>query len=234
MIKVFQYGKHTYQYTLFREDRKTLALTVTPDLEIIVRSSKKTPLKKVEDFLSRKWIWLEKQLKYFKQMKKNPSSKEYVSGESFYYLGRQYQLVVKRGQGTGVKLMRGKFLLETNQGTRNSKANKTILYNWFSNRAQSVFQERLEHVFPRFEYICDLPSIEIKRMPKRWGSFLGKEKIVLHSGLIHASKDCIDYVISHELCHFRYKNHTQAFYRLLGEKCPSWSSVKEKLEKKYL
>lgn len=234
MIRLFQYGRHAYQYTLLREDRKILALTVTPDLEIIVRSSQKTPIKKVEDFLKRKWVWLEKQLMYFKSVKKIFSTKEYVSGESFYYLGRQYQLIVDSGSGTSVKLLRGKLLLETNQGVRNSKANKTILNNWFTNRASGIFQERLEEVFAKFGYSFGLPDIEIKRMPKRWGSFLGKNKIVLHPHLIQASKDCIDYVISHELCHFKYKNHSSAFYRLLNEKCPSWSAVKEKLEKKYL
>ncbi|OFX80035.1 MAG: hypothetical protein A2X20_04085 [Bacteroidetes bacterium GWE2_40_15] len=234
MIRNFQYGKHKYEYILLKEERKTISLTVTPELEIIVRSSKNVTTEKIEDFLQKKWVWLEKQLKYFKSVKRNHFAKEFVSGESFYYLGRQYQLVVVRGASTDVRLMRGKLILETNQGIENSKANKTILNCWFTGRAQIVFQERLENIFLKFEYSQALPTIEIKRMLKRWGSFLGKKKIVLHPGLIHASKDCIDYVISHELCHFKYKNHSTAFYRLLGEKCPSWSAVKEKLEKKYL
>ena len=234
MIRLFHYGRHSYQYVLIKEVRKTIALTVTPDLEIIVRSSENATTEKVEDFLQRKWIWLEKQLAYFKSVKKSSSGKEYVSGESFYYLGRQYQLIVRRGSSTGVKLLRGRLVLETNQGVTNSKANRTILNNWFTERASVIFQARLKQVFPRFGYACDMPALELKRMSKRWGSFLGKTKVVLHPGLVHASKDCIDYVIAHELCHFRHKNHTQAFYRLLNERCPSWSSVKEKLERKYL
>lgn len=234
MIKLFRYGKHVYQYTLLKEDRKTLALTVTPDLEIIVRTSQNTPTEKIDDFLKRKWIWLEKQIRYFKSVRKNPSIKEYISGESFYYLGRQYQLIVRKSSGTEVKLLRGKLVLKTNQGITNSKANRTILNRWFTDKAHIIFKERLEEMFLKFSYKQELPDIEIKRMAKRWGSFLGKKKIVLHPGLVHASKDCIDYVISHELCHFQYKNHTSAFYRLLADKCPTWSAIKEKLEKKYL
>ena len=234
MIRNFQYGKYKYDYILLKEERKTISLTVTPELEIIVRSSRNVTSEKIDDFLKRKWVWLEKQLTYFQSVKRSSFKKEFVSGESFYYLGRQYQLIVRRGASTDVKLPRGKLILETNQGIENSKANRTILNRWFKERAQIIFQNRLEAVFPKFEYSLALPTIEIKRMSKRWGSFLGKNKIVLHPGLIHASKDCIDYVISHELCHFRYKNHSTAFYRLLGERCPSWSAVKEKLEKKYL
>jgi len=234
MIKHFRYGRRIYQYTLLKEDRKTLALTVTPDLGIIVRSSKNTPDEKIDDFLNKKWIWLEKQIRYFKSVRKKHLTKEYVSGESFYYLGRQYQLIVRRDSGTGVKLLRGKLILKTNQGIRNSKANRTILNQWFTDRARIISQERLDIVFIKFNYKYDMPILDIKRMAKRWGSFLGKKKVVLHPGLIHASKDCIDYVITHELCHFQYKNHTSAFYRLLSDKCPNWIQLKNKLEAKYL
>ncbi len=234
MRKNFHYGKYNYKYTLIREDRKSLALTVTPDSEIVVKGSRNITQNKIDDFLKRKWVWLEKQLAYFETVKQSSQKKDFVSGESFYYLGRQYQLIVKRGASTGVKLKHGKLELITNQGVQNSKANKTILNNWFKGRAQKVFQERLEEVYKRFGYTEKLPTVQIKKMAKRWGSFLGKERIVLHPHLIRSSKDCIDYVISHELCHFRYKNHNAAFYRLLADKCPTWTSVKEKLEKKYL
>ncbi|HAT74923.1 MAG TPA: metal-dependent hydrolase, partial [Candidatus Moranbacteria bacterium] len=48
--------------------------------------------------------------------------------------------------------------------------------------------------------------------------------------LIHASKDCIDYVITHELCHVKYKNHDKRFYKLMNFKYPKWEKIKEKLE----
>ena len=59
---------------------------------------------------------------------------------------------------------------------------------------------------------------------------MNKDKIILHPKLIHVPKDCIDYVIVHELCHIRYKNHDKKFFSLLDEKCPDWKKKKEKLE----
>ncbi|VAW45352.1 hypothetical protein MNBD_GAMMA03-1827 [hydrothermal vent metagenome] len=67
-------------------------------------------------------------------------------------------------------------------------------------------------------------------MNKRWGSFLGNKKIILNSKLIHASKDCIDYVIAHELCHVKYKNHNKRFFDFLKSKMPDWEKRKDRLE----
>ena len=72
----------------------------------------------------------------------------------------------------------------------------------------------------------------IKKMEKRWGSFIRGKSIILNPLLIHASKDCIDYVITHELCHVKYRGHNKAFYRLLDAKYPHWEAIKEKLEER--
>ncbi len=75
-----------------------------------------------------------------------------------------------------------------------------------------------------------MPTLAVRDMKRRWGSFLNKEKILLNPRLIHVSKDCIDYVVVHELCHMRYKNHDKKFFGFLDEKYPKWEKVKEKLE----
>ena len=81
----------------------------------------------------------------------------------------------------------------------------------------------------KFDY-KNIPRLEIRNMKKRWGSFLNKDKIFLNPKLIHVSKDCIDYVIIHELCHIKYKNHDKKFFNLLKDKYPKWKRVKDKLE----
>ncbi len=48
---------------------------------------------------------------------------------------------------------------------------------------------------------------------------------------IKANKDCIDYVIYHELCHCLHFSHNKEFYNLLESKCKDWDKLKNKLEK---
>ena len=97
-MHTFTYGKYKYNYELLKLDRKTLSLSVLPDRSIIVRCPQNAQPKRIEDFLKKKWMWLEEQLNYFKKYQSIQNKKEYVSGESFLYLGRQYKLVVKNAK----------------------------------------------------------------------------------------------------------------------------------------
>jgi predicted metal-dependent hydrolase len=76
----------------------------------------------------------------------------------------------------------------------------------------------------------DKPKLSIKRMQKRWGSLSDKGTVTLNADLIRAPKECIDYVITHELCHLRFHDHSPEFYKLLDSVIPGWEKIKHKLE----
>ena len=67
-------------------------------------------------------------------------------------------------------------------------------------------------------------------MRKRWGSLSANGRLTLNIDLIRAPRECIDYVIVHELSHLRYANHGLEFYRLLDKLIPDWEKRKHKLE----
>ena len=67
-------------------------------------------------------------------------------------------------------------------------------------------------------------------MKRRWGSCTKSGRILLNLLLIQTSPPCIDYVITHELCHLIEHNHTSAFYQLLDRAMPDWRKRKRKLE----
>ena len=109
------------------------------------------------------------------------------------------------------------------------KYTQKLITQWYDQKREQVFTDRFEEMQKRFDY-KSIPLLVIRDMKKRWGSFVNKDKIILNPKLIHVSKDCIDYVIVHELCHMRYKNHDKKFFGFLDEKYPKWERVKEKLE----
>mgnify|MGYP001079875497 CR=1 FL=1 len=225
----FIYGKYQYKYTLVKENRKTMSLIVEPDMTIVLKCPLNASNQKIESFLKRKWFWLEKQLSFFKKYQRKIYKKEYISGESFLYLGRQYTLLVKRGKNEGIVYYKGKIILTTNHGVRNSKYNKKMVERWYKNRITIKFQESYHRVIKNFDYDFT-PELVVRKLNKRWGSFLYGKKIILNPELIKAPTDCLDYVITHELCHMMYKNHNKDFYKLLSKKCTNWKSLKEKLE----
>ncbi len=226
--KEFIYGTYIYQYELIKQDRKTLGLTVTPDSRIYVKSPHSADEERIESFLKKKWFWLQKQLHFFKKFKRKVYKKEYLSGEGFLYLGRQYTLLVKRAPEERVAISRGVLSVTTKEGVSNGEHTKKLIDAWYADRAQAVFQERLEEMQSRFSH-KNFPALGIRNMDKRWGS-LTKNKLILNPRLIQASKECIDYVIVHELCHIQHKNHGKDFWKLLDKKYPGWQKIKEKLE----
>lgn len=231
--QVFTYGNYSYEYFLIRQSRKTISLTVQPSFKIILKCPISYKDEKIQKFLKNKWHWLEKQIKYFKKYQKNILTKEYISGESFLYLGRQYKLAVEKSEEDKVKLKYGRLLLSTTRNINNKKHNKKILQSWYSERIVKIFKDEYKKVLKDFNYDFE-PRLITREMSKRWGSFLSNKKIILNPKLIQASKECIDYVITHELCHMKHKNHNAKFYKALKNKISNWEEVKEKLESRFL
>lgn len=228
-MEEFIFGTFIYEYQRVNQDRKTLSLTVTPDLRVILKCPAKVDSERIESFLRRKWFWLEKQLSFFKKYQRKIYEREYVSGEGGFYLGRQYKLVIKKGDSDTVSLSRGQLVVQTNRAISDTRHNKKLVDTWFADKTNNIFQTRLAEVLTKFDY-KNVPRLAIREMKKRWGSFLNQDIIFLNPKLIHAPKECVDYVIVHELCHMKYKNHNKQFYELLDKKYPEWEKVKEKLE----
>jgi len=227
--KIFNYGKYSYKYLLLREERKTISLVVKPDKVIVVKAPTEASKEEIESFLKRKWSWMKKQITYFDKYHRKVYRKEYVSGESFFYLGKQYKLVIKKGKEEYVNFSKGVLELYTKKKLKDSKHNRDLLKKWYAKREKEVFTERYKIILRLFDYKF-VPELDIRKMNKRWGSFLSNKKIYLNPELVKASKNCIDYVITHELCHMVYKKHNSAFYNLLSSKCPDWELRKEELE----
>lgn len=226
--KVFVYGERKYEYTLTAQKRKTLALEVHPDASLTLKCPYEADEDRINIFLRKKWLWMHRQMAFFGKYRKNNYKKEYVSGESFLYLGRQYQLVVRKAEASRVTMQSGKLVVYTSGSVRDGKKNEKLLRDWYKKKSLLVFQDRMRRLALLFglDYV---PRVNIKKMDKRWGSYV-RGTIVLNPRLIYAHGDCIDYVIAHELCHFKHKKHDKDFYKLLSKKVPGWEKVKEKLE----
>jgi predicted metal-dependent hydrolase len=163
--------------------------------------------------------------------------RRYISGESHYYLGRQYILHIVETHGCASKNCASKnsvnfkgrsFEIVCN---RKSQA-ESLMKEWYRERAKIKFAEIAEPIIQRFKkYNVEPSSLYIQHMENRWGSCTSKGKIILNTELIKVPKLCIEYVIIHELCHLLYRNHTSDFYRLLTVEMPDWKKWKNKLEK---
>ena len=88
------YGKNTVRFSLIRRERKAIKISVLPDLSIEVVAPPKLSIEKIREKVQQKAKWIFKNLTYFKSFFPKEPPRQYVSGETHRYLGRQYRLKV--------------------------------------------------------------------------------------------------------------------------------------------
>jgi predicted metal-dependent hydrolase len=226
----FKYGSKTIEYRISYGDRKTLEIAVLPDSSVVVKAPTSSDSKLVEAKIHKRSRWIIKQLNFFEHFNPKQPSRKYIMGETHLYLGKRYRLKIISGDKNSVKLMRGFFVVTCVDDTSPSMVKK-LMEKWYREKAHNLFEERLNYCWQ----LCksdgyEKPHLAIRAMKKRWGSLSEKGTVTLNNELIKAPKDCIDYVLIHELCHLKFKNHSGEFYKLLENVLPDWKKMKHKLE----
>ena len=78
--------------------------------------------------------------------------------------------------------------------------------------------------------VTERPPLHTLSMQTQWGSCSPNGRITLNPHLVKAPRECIDYVILHELCHIAEHNHSERFYRLMNQVMPKWERTKQRLD----
>lgn len=228
-----QYANKTIDFAIQRKNVKNVNLNIKPDMTIEVSANEKVPLTYIYDFVKGKGSWILKHVKHFEDVQPIYQSKrEYVSGESFKYLGKQYRLRVQQVEDNEVvKYFRG-FIYLLVKETNNYSRKEQLMDNWYREKAIKVFNESMNKLSPLVEkYGIEKPTLALRMMKARWGSALTDKNIIqLNTELIKAPKHCIDYVILHELIHFKYNDHSEKFYNMLYTLMPDWEKRKKILD----
>lgn len=206
-----------------------MEISVHPDASLIVKAPLDADMSTIENKLKKRGRWILKQQRYFEQFHPRMPQRYYLSGETHLYLGRKYQLKVIADNIREVQLKNGTFIVRTNDKSQSHVC--ALMQQWYREKAKEQFKYSLERCWKsEFEKKYDQPKIQIKKMKKRWGSLSGGGILTLNVELIKAPKECIDYVITHELCHLEYEKHDKAFFQLLEQRYPNWKTIKHKLE----
>lgn len=224
------YGSRNILFALEYSPRKTLAIEVHPDRSILVKAPQNATLESIEAKVSHRFAWITQQQNRFAQYAPSLQAPAYVSGEGYRYLGRQYRLKLIEQETAQVRLWQGR--LEVSLPTPQAREQvQQMVGRWYHDRALTIFQERYQLCTQLVSpyHINHDRGIELRTMVKRWGSCTPTGKIFLNPLLISAPKQCIDYVIIHELCHIRIPNHSSQFYQLLEAILPDWKTRKDYL-----
>lgn len=231
-LQSFRYGNDRIEYQVMFAplQRKRIAIHVHPDASVQIDAPEGESLAKIHTAVLKRARWIRDHVADARRQLEYVLPRQYVSGESLFYLGRRYQLKVKSGKATapGVKLLRGRICVEA--ASKDPALVRKQLASWYRGRAADVFVRRLNEIAERVKWLDETPAWRIVTMRKQWGSCSPAGVILLNPHLVKAPRECVDYVICHELCHLREHNHSPRYYRLLGQVMPGWEPVKARLD----
>ena len=228
----FSYGGNKYDYSVVHLPGKKCAIEihVFPNGAIQVDAPADACSPEIKRAVLKRARWIVSHVEESEKRLRHILPREYVSGESHYYLGRRYLLKVLPAEDgiQSVKLLRGR--LQVTCRSKDAESVRALLDAWYRQRAASIFHDRLGAVCENVLWLKENPSIKLLSMKKQWGSCSTSGKVILNPSLVKAPKECIDYVIVHEVCHLKEHNHSPRFYRELDQLMPNWRSVKGRLD----
>ena len=205
---------------------KSVTITVE-ESSVLVAVPRLLELERIKKLLKNKKQWIKEKVALHHEAQPK-SNKEFVSGECFSYLGRNYRLKVNQGYYKPAKLINGRFSVTLFAGTDNADLIKESLLAWYEKHAEIKFNEKVK----RYADIMNVKynSVGIKSYKSRWGSCSAEGDITFNWKVIMAPNRIVDYVVVHELCHLIHHDHSPKFWREVERFMPDYLECKEWLK----
>lgn len=223
------YGRTEIYYKLLIMNRKSLEIAVHPDKSVVVKAPQTSTLEAIEGKIKKRARWIKRQIAYFNQFDPRTPDRKYIGGESHLYLGRKYRLKIELSEKDKVLLKNGYFYIEAT--TNKPEHIKQLMDSFYIRLSKMYLPKIFDNCWENFKKgDLNKPNLKLRKMDKRWGSLSDKGQLTLNIKLIQTPKECIEYVVIHELCHLVHHNHSTEFYKLLDRILPDWTKRKQKLE----
>jgi predicted metal-dependent hydrolase len=213
---------------IIAKDIKNVHLAVLPPLgRVRISAPKRMNLETIRMFAITKLDWIRKnQAKMLNQSRE--SARDYISGESHYFLGKRYLLkVVNTSEKPNVLCSHNNIILNIKQDS-NKENKQKLLQEFYRKQLKEILLRMIE----KYEKSMNLKveELQIRKMRTRWGSCNPrKKKIIINLELVKKPLQCLEYVITHEMVHFFERKHNKKFISYMDKFLPNWRHCKQNL-----
>jgi len=213
-----------FTYTLYRTPRRRSISIYVDTGGIIVRAPSRMSVRRVRAFVESKSAWITKKQAEIAQRDAQRPAHRYAEGEIFSYLGNLYRLKPESAKKNHTIIRGEELVVGLKEGSPPEKIPE-ILEKWYIARARERFTERVS----LYSAILGLSParISVRGQKRRWGSCSSKGNINLNWKLITGPPEILDYVVAHELCHLRHRNHSPAFWSELERVFPNYRECRK-------
>ena len=161
----------------------------------------------------------------WKELNQGKVNREYVNGQSFLYLGRNYRLKLTEDQNVPLKISGGFFLLDKKYLPKAEK----VFKDFYKEKGLLKIKERIKVHEDKFS--IKPTSVKVLDLQNRWASWTPKNGLNFHWKCVMAPVSVLDYIIMHEMVHLKYPNHSADFWNELDKKMPNFREQEKWLKR---
>jgi len=202
-------------YHLIRSKRKTYALIVQSDGQLIVRAPLRATRAQIDELVRSKDAWIRRKQDEVRRASPKLPRRRFVDGEAFLYLGQAYPLAILNEQTSPLNLCE----CFTLSGDSRREAGQ-VFEAWYRRQARRVITERVGWYAAR--HGLTFTRLRITGARTRWGSCGAKGSLNFAWRLVMAPLRVIDYVVVHELAHLTVRSHSKAFWTRVAAMLPDY------------
>ncbi|QEU97386.1 M48 family metallopeptidase [Streptomyces kanamyceticus] len=212
--------------------RKRLGLTVERDASLTLRVPPDCELGRAEEFVRQSEAWIADKLRLREEHRPAHPVRSFRDGESFFYLGREYRLLlVDESDAAPVRLVAGRLRLDAAIAGNPRQARREVVA-WYRRAGLRWAQGRLQPWGARME--VPEPDVAVRDVGNRWGTYRAgvgeRGQMALHWAVFQLPAHLVDYVIAHELAHARVSGHGADYWALLRRAIPDCEQRKAELD----
>ena len=224
-MKTRQVRDNEYQL-LPRSDRQTTDIVIDRNGVITVRPPKRMTPEQVDDTVLSKRMWIYRNLAEWRDLNATRVTREWVSGETFLYLGSCYRLQLVTEQDEPLKLKDGRFCLLRNSVERSGQKEAYEVFKaFYQSKGLPRLRKRVAHFAAKVGVAAG--TVEVRDLGYRWATCKKNGDLHFHWKCLMAPLSIIDYIVVHELCHLHHRDHSDAFWNEVDKVLPDYRERKE-------
>ncbi len=212
------------------KDIKNVHLSVYPPTgRVRISAPSRMSLDTIRVFAISKLGWIKQQQKKLQEQARE-TPREYLECESHYVWGKRYLLTVAEiDQPPMVELMHNRMLLSLRPGTSESKR-QAIVEEWY----REQLKQAVPSLVAKWEPLMGVQVARffVQRMKTKWGSCSpGTHSIRLNTDLAKKPRECLEYIVVHEMVHLLEPTHNSHFISLMDRFMTKWRFYRDELNR---
>ena len=211
-----------------RKDIKNVHLSVYPPLgKVRIAAPERMSLETIRVFAISKLAWIRQQQRQLQEQERE-TPREYLGRESHYVWGKRYLLkIIESDAAPLVEVKHNRLILHVRPGTGELKK-RAIVEEWYREQLKSAVQPLIVKWEPRLGVM--VARVFVQRMKTKWGSCNShRYTIRLNSDLAQKPRECLEYIVVHEMAHLLEPRHNDRFTALLDKYQSQWKHVRQTL-----